>query len=230
MAGLRVTHNKSLNEQTNSLSEQRDLSKFDNLPDFNIWTSFKKGEDAAFNYIYKKYFYQLYNYGNQFINDADVIQDLIQDLFIELREKRKNLGDVESIKFYLYKILKRKILHYKKKNVTDLFSDSWMYEKAFDITLSHETNLINTQISKETKEKLSKVMNMLSKRQKEIIIYYFYEGMTYKQIAELMDFSKVEHARVLVSRSIAKLREEIKKYSISLFIICFVGLVKWINS
>ena len=105
-----------------------------------------------------------------------------------------------------------------------------MYEKAFDITLSHETNLINTQISKETKEKLSKVMNKLSKRQKEIIIYYFYEGMTYKQIAELMDFSKVEHARVLVSRSIAKLREEIKKYSISLFIICCAGLVKWINS
>ncbi len=47
--------------------------------DKTIWISFKKGDHAAFNYIYKTYFSVLFNYGRQFTADRELIKDCIQD-------------------------------------------------------------------------------------------------------------------------------------------------------
>src|SRR5690606_36156630 len=74
-----------------------------------IWEAFKKGNESAFIYIYETYFDQLFVYGKQFTRDEDIVKDAIQDLFITLRKSRAGLGSTDSIKFYLYKSLKRLI-------------------------------------------------------------------------------------------------------------------------
>ena len=55
---------------------------------------------------------------------------------------------------------------------------------------------------------LQAAVGRLTPRQKELILLRFYEDLSYKEIASIMDFSKVEYVRILMHRAIKKLRKE----------------------
>ncbi|MEM1135004.1 MAG: hypothetical protein AAGI07_04130, partial [Bacteroidota bacterium] len=123
--------------------------------DVDIWASFKKGDEEAFLYIYNKYFYDLMNYGIQFSQDIELLKDCIQDLFISLRKKRESLGDISySIKSYLFKSLKRSIIKKLAKIKSTTLREYQKAGEGFEIQLSTETEIINSQLSKEVKSQL----------------------------------------------------------------------------
>src|SRR5687768_14856374 len=78
--------------------------------DIFLWDTFRRGGKDAFEALYHQYVDQLYNYGMHIILDRTVVEDSIQDLFLELWQRRQFLGDTDGIRFYLCKSLKRKIL------------------------------------------------------------------------------------------------------------------------
>jgi RNA polymerase sigma factor (sigma-70 family) len=177
---------------------------FDRFSDEEIWASFKSGSAEVFEFVYIKYFPILFNYGRQFTKDSDLVKDIIQDLFIYLQEKRDGLGDVTSIRFYLYKSFKNRIVRHLNKNVFSWEVLDYENNVGFDIMLGHDDAGV---LSEELRQKVENAFTTLSQRQKEIIVYYFYEGFTYAQITSLMGFGKVEYARILMSRTILKLRK-----------------------
>jgi len=173
-----------------------------------IWEEFKSGSESAFIYIYETYFDLLFVYGNQFTGNEDIVKDAIQDLFIALRKSRSRLGKTDSIKFYLYKSLKRLII----KESGQWFNQCAEInsEKAFDFTFSHERVLIDRQLDEEKAAALNKALQSLAPRQREIIYYFYYEGMSYQQIQELMGMSHVRSARNLLYKALDFLRQQIK--------------------
>ena len=211
MKGLKVdfrTNSKGSGDVEKNTIGQKE-SEFEHQKDISIWQEFKKGNENAFNFIYDTYFPILYNYGCQFTNDKEVVKDHIQDLFVDLKIKRSKLGDTTSIKFYLFKSLKRKIVRALGKTRHVIYDKNVSENYDFEIALSHESYLIHSQLDIEMKEKLEEVLKKLTKRQKEAILYYYHEGLTYEEIASLMNFSRVEYARILISRAKVKLRKEL---------------------
>lgn len=173
-----------------------------------IWEAFKNGNESAFIYIYETYFDSLFVYGCQFTHNEDIVKDAIQDLFIELRKNRGRLGKTDSIKFYLYKSLKRGVI----KSCGQWFNqcEEINSEKTFGFSFSHEQILIERQLDEEKTEKLNKAIQSLSPRKREVIYYFYYEGLSYQQIQELMEMSHVRSARNLLYKAIDFLREQIK--------------------
>ncbi len=173
--------------------------------DYELWLSFKNGNESAFIAIYKSNFSKLYKYGFQFTKDRDLIKDAIQDLFIELRKKRKNLSNTTSIKLYLYKCIRRKILSYKQQ-ANKMISHQNLDGYNFDVDLSAEHVLIIKQLDTERKKKLAKAMKSLSARQKEAIYYFYYEDLSYADVAEIMELGHAKSARNLVYRALKCLK------------------------
>jgi len=173
-----------------------------------IWEAFKSGNESAFIYIYETYFDSLFVYGCQFTRNEDIVKDAIQDLFIELRKNRNRLGKTDSIKFYLYKSLKRAVI----KACGQWYNrcEEINSEKAFGFCFSHEQILIERQLDEEKTKKLNKAIQSLSPRKREIIYYFYYEGLSYQQIQELMEMSHIRSARNLLYRAVDFLREQIK--------------------
>ena len=173
-----------------------------------IWEAFKKGNESAFIYIYETYFDQLFVYGSQFTRNEDIVKDAIQDLFIALRNHRSGLGKTDSIKFYLYKSLKRAVI----KECGRWFNqcEELNNTKIFDFTFSHEQVLIERQLDEEKTAMLNKAIQSLSPRKREVIYYFYYEGMSYQQIQELMEMSHIRSARNLLYKAVDFLREQIK--------------------
>lgn len=191
-----------------SAALQHSFSEYAHASDEMIWKEFKEGNKAAFEFIYIKYFPILFNYGRQFTRDPDLVKDVIQDLFIYLQEKKERLSDVSSIKFYLYKSYRNRITRHLNKNILSWEALDYHNETGFEVMLSDDFSGA-TALDEELKQKMEKAFAMLTKRQKEIIIYYFYEGFSYNQITALMGFAKVDYARILMSRTILKLRKEL---------------------
>ena len=185
------------------------LQQVEKPNEIQLWDSFRSGADSAFIKIYKIYFPILYSYGHQFTHDTDLIKDSIQEFFIELRNNRSRLGDTTSVKAYFFKSIRRRLLRSLAKKKHLLYDGHLEKDFDFEITLSWESILINNQLEAEQKHKLDNAFTKLTKRQKEAIIYFYYEGLSYEEIASIMDLAKVKYARTLVYRSVDKLKEEI---------------------
>ena len=188
---------------------ETEASKQETKNEIRLWNEFREGSDAAFSRIYERFFPVLYSYGHQFTADTELIKDVIQDFFIKIRNNRGKLGKTTSIKAYFYKSVRRELLRILSRKNRMIYG--YNLEKAFDfeIALSQESILINRQISGEQKLKLEKAFGTLTKRQKEAIIYHYYDGLTYEEIASIMGLSRVKYARTLIYRGIDKLKGKI---------------------
>lgn len=175
-----------------------------------LWETFKKGDELAFICIYKTYANVLYNYGCQFSPDKEMVKDCLQDFFIYLRKNRLGFGETDSIKMYLFKAFKRRVIDYFKKYNRECDLNETFAFFQFPVELSSESIYINRQFEEEQIIKLNNALKTLDKKEREAIYYFYYEGLGYAQIAEMFNFSHVSSARRLMYRGLSQLRKFLK--------------------
>ena len=188
-------------------------SAFDHKSDLDLWRTFKEGDDGAFVYIYRVYINLLFTLGLQFTKNEALIKDCLQDFFIELREKRYNLGDTDNIKLYLFKSFRRRIIAYLKKE--SRFVSGNFLKNSFAIEFAADEKLINQQFSEHRLKQLKSAMEKLPAKEREIIYFFFYENLSYREIAEILNYTHVASAR----RSVYKALKKIRKFMIGLLLL-----------
>ena len=174
-----------------------------------LWNALIKGSEAAFVEIYNSYFDLLYNFGRQLCADPELTKDCIQEVFINLRKKRSRLPQVISIKAYLIKSLRNRLItelnRLRDKPVVDLTAKALN----FHICPSHENLLINKQTSENQKLKIQKIVEGLSQRQREVVYYFYYSNLTYLEIKDIMGFGSVRATRNLLYRALGEIRKKL---------------------
>ena len=194
----------ALNSSSDRLGKTEINAAIESESEDIIWERFKSGSDQALTYIYRNYSNQLFNYGSQFTNDRSLLKDCIQDLFEEIIKRREKLASTSSIKFYLIKSLRNRLVKAINKDKRRKEGESEMNHEGFQVAISAELRLINRQLDEDRKKILEEKLNQLPVLQREALVLYFYEGLKYHQIAELLGI-KVKSSRELVYRSIDSL-------------------------
>lgn len=185
------------------------------IRDLEVWKNFKEGDESAFIRIYKEHTQPLFNYGCQFSGgDRELIKDCLQDFFLDLRRRREHLSDTDNIRFYLMKAFRRRLVHDCEKQRKEKVKSDELISAMFEVELSHELKLIERQIEDQQIFRLNEALGKLPAREREAIFYFYYENLSYQQIAELLQMDHVSSARRIIYRALAKMREII----ISLFI------------
>ncbi|MFR7812125.1 MAG: RNA polymerase sigma factor [Butyricimonas faecihominis] len=64
-----------------------------------------KEREKNFHYLYEKYGITLRYFAIKYINDQDIISDIIQDAFVRLWEKMSQFKDENEAKAFLYKVV-----------------------------------------------------------------------------------------------------------------------------
>ena len=195
--------NTNLSKQ--SLADKGEVKSVDKTPDAILWDQFRNGSDAAFIQIYEQYFDRLFSYGMRLTRDESLARDGIQEVFFDLKNLRCKVGPTNHIKFYLLKCLKRKL--YRQLAKWEQRRADFSAEDGFGFELSHEQVLIDQQLEKERIEQLNRVIAKLSPRKKEIIYYFFYEGLSYSEIRELMGLESDHATRNLMYKALDFLRK-----------------------
>jgi RNA polymerase sigma factor (sigma-70 family) len=171
-----------------------------------LWQQFKADDAAAFGQIADRYYRLLYNYGAQFSADPEFIRDCIQEMMLELWERRARLSDVSSVKAYLLKSLRHRIgrehIRLQRLNTVEelAFGNSESVERPV------ESIIIETEQERVQIRQLQQLIAELTLRQQEIIYLRFYQQLDYKDIAEIMGLSHQSVANLL-HRTLRNLRE-----------------------
>ena len=161
----------------------------EHMDDLMLWKAFRSGDEKALITIFDRFTKPMYNYGYKIVGESELVKDGIQELFIEIWQNRARLGDTDSIKFYLFKSLRRKLIRLKSKSENRLFGSlSIDYNK--EVSPSHEFVLITEQMSLERKEKVMLMLDKLTKRQHEAIFLRYFDELNCDQIAAVMELSK----------------------------------------
>ncbi|ACU63872.1 RNA polymerase sigma factor [Chitinophaga pinensis] len=151
------------------------------------WNAFKQGDWDAFTALYGEFYELLNNYGRKFTQDADLIQDVVHDLFVRLWTTRARLGNPASVKNYLYKAL-RSTLFRKIQSLSKFVElDNASGQGAFAVNFIPDASF--RQEEQELRNQVIALVNTLPARQQEIIFLRFYEGMSYEEISVIMDIN-----------------------------------------
>lgn len=182
---------------------------YSGLDDKSLWRAFLEGDKAAFEWIYRKNVQELFSYGRKLVPSSAIVQDCIQELFIELWNRRNFLSVTDNIKFYLFKALKIKINHILKdqKRLNDRLAGSEIrLQESED---SYEEIIIENQVSQENKVNLLNALNLLPDRQREILNLLFFDNMNYEQVSEIMSIN-VSSAYTLAWKGICRLKKALR--------------------
>jgi RNA polymerase sigma factor (sigma-70 family) len=170
------------------------------LSDNELWPAIKNNRES-FNDLFRCYYPVLFQYGNKFCMDRGILEDCIQELFIEIWQRGPDV-QVRSVKAYLLKALKYKIhKHYRdtEKITTNEITDDLCF------VISHENFLIDQQEHRQRTEKLLNAVHQLSNREREIIYLKLYQKLSYEEIVEVMHIN-YQAARNLFYQAIKSLR------------------------
>ncbi|MDF9798976.1 RNA polymerase sigma factor (sigma-70 family) [Catalinimonas alkaloidigena] len=175
------------------------------MTDEQIWEAFKSGDRMRFEEIFRAHIRVLYKYGSRFTYDPTLVEDCIQDLFLDLWQKRSTLGSTDSIKRYLLGALRRRIIRkLQQKPAFHHPLDDAHYD--FALVLNIEEHIISEEKTTEKRAGLEGAMVQLSKRQREVIYLKYFQQLSYDEIAEVMHIT-YQAARNLVYQSLKVLKQ-----------------------
>jgi RNA polymerase sigma-70 factor, ECF subfamily len=139
---------------------------------------------AELEELYRKLQPGLYRYCLFLVKNEEDALELVNDTFMAIWEKRDKLALDENLKAYMYISARNKCFnHLKKKRMKfqDLASSDQMPNN-----LPDPVQIIN---SKETEALLYRLIDQLPERCKQVFLLSRNEGLSYKEIAEIMDIS-----------------------------------------
>ena len=189
------------------------------MKDSQIWLRLKNGDAESITQIIRNYYSDMYFFGLKISQSKELTEDCIQELLVDLWEKRAKLSNVQYIKSYLFKSLRRRIIRSLTYDEPDVYNDPFQNDSFLPIEFSIEDQIIEQQTNEQNKKFLLNALEKLSKRQKEIIYLKFYEKLDYSEIAKIMSLKR-QSVHNLLQESVKSLQKHFKTFlTSSLFLL-----------
>lgn len=144
----------------------------------------KNGDEKAFANLVDKYNNKLCLYANSLLNDIPLSEDIVQNLFIKVWEKRNNLREDLSLKSYLYKSVYNACINQYKKNQALTALEQKYIESLNQIVEKKDEDTLD-----KLKLKVKQAIQNLPPKCKEIFILSKKEGLTNMEIADYLNVS-----------------------------------------
>ncbi|TLV02079.1 RNA polymerase sigma factor [Dyadobacter luticola] len=202
------------------------LSENNRLRDAQLWKELVLGSEQALGALMHIHYRSLVNYGQKFIKDEEFLKDCIQEMFIEVWNRRGALSSPNNVRAYLFTSLRRKV--YREGHKLQLFEHHDMADAettgSTDIEFSPEWWLIEEESLAERTRKMGDLLNLLPKRQREVIYLKYYQELSREEIAQVLTISP-QTVSNLIQQAFMNLRDRIKTVAISLcaLITLFLG-------
>jgi RNA polymerase sigma-70 factor (ECF subfamily) len=181
-----------------------------------LWNRFKAGDREAFNQLTRARYWLLFNYGTHFTRDRHLIKDCVQDLFLELWHRRKTIAETPYVTIYLVKALRYNLLRKLRREQSWRFAEEETFELEIGFTdgVTAEVEWIAGETIKEANHTIRQAVELLPKRQQEVVFLKFYEGLSNDDIARAMAVEKQTVANFLY-RAMTQLRSQLPAHMVS---------------
>jgi RNA polymerase sigma-70 factor (family 1) len=145
------------------------------------------GDEEAFSHLFLQKKDRLYSFLMRFSQSPELVEDIIQDIFLKLWSNKEQLNSIENLDAYLITLSKHQLINLIRRRAR---------ETAIVATLSgkarlHETNNAPEHLAlNETQEKLAAIIEQLPNQQKVAFYLSRQTNLKHEEIASLMQISK----------------------------------------
>ncbi len=157
---------------------------------FNI--RLKEGDPSAYEELFKQTYPRMQGYCSLFVHDHAQANDLVQECFVRLWEKRQTISASQSVESLLFVMLRNRCLNYLRDRKNDLTGDSLsgisenelqhLYQ--LDFTGREEKTLEETLI-----EAIRNSVEKLPEKRQQVFVKAKIEGKKNKEVAEELGIS-----------------------------------------
>jgi len=176
-----------------------------NIQNFDL---IKQGNEKSFETLFRAYYKPLLIYSERIVEDKDDANEIVQDIFLKLWEKRKEIEIRSTLNAYLYRAVYNNSLQLLKRRKLDL--------KYRQYKTQHSTNSINPSedmIATELSHKIGLLLDALPDNCKRIFKMNRFEGMKYQEIADKLSIS-IKTVEANMTKALKHFRKHLSEYTV----------------
>lgn len=184
-----------MTKNSNSIDEFDDQFWIENI---------QKGDEESFELLFKKYYLPLTRFAWRYVHSKAIAEELAQEIFTIIWEKRKDLDTTGSVRSYLYKSVRNlSINHLNHQDVRNKFDRQWSTQRE-----NPEIEFHDEFRKEQIRNAIATAIDELPPRSKMTYKLHRYDGLTYEEIAALMEIS-VKTVESQMTRTLKILRERL---------------------
>lgn len=170
-----------------------------------------------FHEVFQKYYASLCNYAYSVLNDLNIAEDIVQDSFVKIWDKKKDLVGADNIRFYLFSVVRNGSLTHlsnqRKKRFEALPEE---YQMA-DIS---STSASEKEDTKELQQLINEALQLLPPKCREVFMLCRISRLSYLEVAAILGISvkTVENHMGKALKIIRQFARENKQYFLLLII------------
>lgn len=177
--------------------------------DYELYNSFRAGDNAAFDELVVRYGDDLLLFLNGFTRNLHDAEDLVIEAFARIMAKRPVIGE-DKFKAYLFRTGRNLAIRFRKASRRlETFSMEELSREISDGTLPDDLIWDNQKNAI-----LHECLKRIDPQQREALWLVYYEGMTYAQAAEVMGV-KVKKIDKLLTAGKTVMRSELDKEGVT---------------
>lgn len=173
------------------------------LAEMELISLLKEGDQQVFSYFYRTYSPRIYVNLKRLVKDEELAQELLQEVFVKIWERRPELTIQTSFKSYLYRIAENLARDFFRKAQRDKKLTDYLLATATELYIDNE----RLYIDKQNRELLNKAIDILPAQRRRIFVLCKIEGKSYEEVGRLLGISCAT-----INDHIVKATKAIKKY------------------
>lgn len=190
------------------------LRKVD-LQEQHVLSALRDNQESALEMLFRTYYTSLCRYAYTFLRDKDEAEEVVQQTFLGVWDKRHGLTIQTSIKSYLYTMVRNSCLNFIKHERVKQVHE--VYAKSQGEPLSNPPS--DTLMAAELESKIYESMKALPEQCRIVFQLSRFEQLSYAEIADQLNIS-VKTVENQIGKALKIMRSQLKEY-LPLFLIFF---------
>lgn len=197
------------------------MSNFGSMTDEELALLYVKGDNRAFDELLARNQSKLFTYIMFVVRDQETANDIFQDTFVKVIMKLQEgkYTDSGKFSFWVTRIAHNVIMDWyrqtKNEHIVEISEDNDLtnLKNASVMDACREDEIVNEQVMADVR----RMMNALPAPQREVVYMRFYQGLSFKEIAEVTGVS-INTSLGRMRYAILNLRRMARKHDIMLSI------------
>lgn len=188
----------------------------------DIFELIKNSDRNAYEQLFKMYYTPLVSFARNIIRDTDAAEDLVQEVFVKIWERKHTIEIKTSVKAYLYMAVKNHCLNKLKTEQRNAFLNDEMADDVRVATNNTEEYSNTIELSKH----IDNALNLLPPKCAVIFKMSRFEDKTYKEIAESLELS-VKTVENQMGKALSIMRGALSPYLNQVYLWLTIFFIKW---
>ena len=179
---------------------------------------FDMGDEGVFNACFRRHYRTLCYFATRYLGDASEAEDVVQDVFVRLLERKPGFRDEEHVERFLYRSVRNACINRKKEGEIHAAAVGTLRERAAEQGEAGEDEFFSRVVRAEVYREIMAAIDELPEQCGRVFTLAYVDGLDNEEVARELGIA-VNTVKVQKNRAKARLRERLKDLYPVLFLL-----------